>query len=160
MYGEAIRLDMMVSNKNKRISFDLYFDENFAKERTSEILNYAWEMYKVVEGDNMFLIHHDFNESYHYAINNIIQPPGGMGIFWAVVNRKLSYEKYLDKSALLSMPAYKVEELEDDAVFIQYYEDPWEYDTPAAIDFQRNCVNHIIEHLNSDWDAWKKNMGW
>ena len=78
-----------------------------------------------------------------------------MSIFWATVEKKSSYQKYVDKSALLSMPAYEVKELENDSVFIQYYEDPWEYDSPEAIEYQRQCSAHIIEHLNSDWDEWK-----
>jgi hypothetical protein len=155
MYGDNLRVDVMVSNHADRIRLSMYFEDDFAKDKTAAILDYAWEMYQVVEGDNMFIVHHDFNENYHYPINDIIEPPMGMGLFWAVIKKKSSYQKFVDKSALLSMPAYKVEELENDSVFIQYYEDPWEYDSPEAIEYQRQCSAHIIEHLHSDWDEWK-----
>jgi len=155
MYGDFGYIRMMVNNKSKFIRFDLFFEDDFAKDKTAAILDYAWEMYRVVEGDNMFLIHHNFKRFYHFATNDIIEPPSGMSIFWATVEKKSSYQKYVDKSALLSMPAYEVKELENDSVFIQYYEDPWEYDSPEAIEYQRQCSAHIIEHLNSDWDEWK-----
>jgi len=155
MHGDNLRMDMMVSNHADRIRLSMYFEDDFAKDKTAAILDYAWEMYRVVEGDNMFIVHHDFKRFYHFATNDIIQPPSGMSIFWAVIKKKSSYQKYVDKSALLSMPAYKVKELENDSVFIQYYEDPWEYDSPEAIEYQRQCSAHIIEHLNSDWDEWK-----
>ena len=153
MHGDNLRMDTTVINHDNRISIGLNFNDDFAKDKTAAILDYAWEMYRVVEGDNMFLIQHDFNGN--YPIRDIIPPPMGMELSWAVIEKKSHYRKYVDKSALLSMPAYKVKELENDSVFIQYYENLWEYDSPEAIEYQRQCSAHIIEHLNSDWDKWK-----
>ena len=81
--------------------------------------------------------------------NTIEETSGCFGPYlrWYYVLSKEVYSQLYRKKDLLKLPAFKVQELEDESLKIQIYENPLEYDSSEAIEYMRSCADYLNEHV-------------
>jgi hypothetical protein len=84
--------------------------------------------------------------SYFYDkidMTRVLAPHSGRYLYWIHILGPSEYApKYL-KEELLNAPAYRVEEWENDVVFMMCYENPFEYDLPENVERVRKISDYL-----------------
>ena len=130
-------------------------NKNLSKLGHSQISSYLVELAALFPHFGFAEVQTDGEIAEFYDENdlNFVPPCFGDFLSWYHLISPLAYEPYLSREEMLSIPAYRVQEVGDAGwIELVMYEDPLSYASPQT----RECIIELTNYINErrhDWTA-------
>lgn len=144
--AEKVTCEAIISRLNSSNMISLKLDEQMLLGSTYQLfLDFMLEIASKLPNFRRLtgMAGYDYNELYEKYNLKLVKCCGILKLSWVHVLDRSEYEGFISKADLLETPAFLVKELENDAILIQVYENPFEYENETSIAYMRNVTEHL-----------------
>ncbi|MDP1816766.1 MAG: hypothetical protein Q8K92_20095 [Leadbetterella sp.] len=143
---ETKEAELIVSrlNNSNKISMSMH-EQLLLDSKHKLFLNFMLQITKTLPKFRRLtgMADYDYNELYEKHNLELVKCCGILKLSWVHVIARSEYEGIVSKTDLLATPAFSVKEIENEAVLIQVYENPFDYENETSIEYMRNVTEHL-----------------